>query len=203
MRKHNKAYRDTEYFCVEQVRQLITAAQTTGHEAKQRRNTLVIRLLLEHGLRSVECRKLKVSDINLKKGTIRINRAKGGGVQYQPLSAESIALFKAHAKDLSPSDYLFASPVNKGQPLGKKQINYIVKSVAERAGLNINAHAHMTRHTCGYLLANSKTEAGVRPVEIIDIAAHLAHKSVTSSLIYIGVSEERKHAIASLAHGFV
>ena len=47
--------------------------------------------------------------------------------------------------------WLFIS--ERGQPLTRQSVNYLIGSAADRAGL-APIHPHMLRHSCGFALAN-------------------------------------------------
>ncbi len=45
----------------------------------------------------------------------------------------------------------------RGQPLSRKTVYYLVSTVAQSAGLE-NVHPHTLRHSCGYHLADKGTD---------------------------------------------
>jgi type 1 fimbriae regulatory protein FimB len=65
----------------------------------------------------------------------------------------AIKRYLASRSDQLP--WLFLS--ERGQPLTRSSVQYLVRVAAERVGLP-NVHPHTLRHSCGYLLADKGTD---------------------------------------------
>jgi integrase len=90
------------------------------------------------------------------------------------LSAEKIQKGKG-------SKFVFATE-RKG-PLTTDAINRQIKTIATRAGLSIPIHAHMLRHTCGFMLAAQRHETR-------RIQAWLGHVSIQNTVKYTAPSPD-------------
>src|SRR5579862_3958987 len=99
-------------------------------------------LTFRHALRSSEVRKLKLSDISLTDGTIRIERAKGSvsGVQTldahkgEPTLDEFVAL-RAWLKDRVEDGSKVLFPSQKGGAMTRMQLLRLFKQYAAAAGI--------------------------------------------------------------------
>jgi type 1 fimbriae regulatory protein FimB len=91
------------------------------------------------------------ADLDLPKARIWISRLGNGNSGSQPLAEEeleAIAAYLAIRRDRLP--WLFLS--ERGQPLTRQAVNYLIASAAGRAGIE-GVHPHMLRHTCGFAAA--------------------------------------------------
>jgi len=133
--------------------------------------TWVMTLLsFRQGMRASEVCALKLTDVDLKNGTIRIARKKGSlettlalcGHIGQPLLDELKAL-RQYLRE-GPEDgsgYLFIS--QKGGALSPVQWYKVFRQIAVRAGIDADrAHPHSLKHSLGYALV----KANVNPMVI-------------------------------------
>jgi type 1 fimbriae regulatory protein FimE len=79
----NSAYRVREYLTEKEVDRLIEAARKRGRNGA--RDAAAILLAYRHGLRASELCSLKWSQIDLRNGTLHVNRVKGGQESVHPL----------------------------------------------------------------------------------------------------------------------
>jgi type 1 fimbriae regulatory protein FimB len=49
----------------------------------------------------------------------------------------------------------------RGQPMTRQAVNYLIRIAGESAGLK-DVHPHMLRHSCGYYLANTGVDLRTR-----------------------------------------
>jgi len=73
-----------------------------------------------------------------------------------PIAGDELRTIKrylAAREDKLP--WLFVS--ERGQPMTRQAVNYLIREAAERAGLK-NVHPHTLRHSCGYYLADKATD---------------------------------------------
>ena len=63
----------------------------------------------------------------------------------------------------------------RGTPFTPDAINRLVKTIGQRAGLELPVHFHMLRHSCGYKLAND----GIDTRAIQDWLGHVSIKHTT------------------------
>jgi len=154
------------------------------------RDWAMILLAYRHGLRASEVCGIKLADLDLKAGSISIRRLKGSlhTVQPlyqhrgQPLLDEAAAIRAWLRKRVADgSDYLFTS--QKGGKLSRVQFFRNFQIVAESAGLSSEKrHPHVLKHSlASHLVAGNANLALIRQA--------LGHRSINSTLAYIGTSD--------------
>jgi len=164
------------------------------------RDWAMVLLSYRHGLRASEVCGLKLSDIDLKAGSISIRRLKGSLQTVQPLYPhrgqplldEVKALrswFREREED--GSDYLFTS--QKGGRLDRTQFFRVFRAVAESAGLTKEKrHPHVLKHSlASHLVAGNVNLALIRQA--------LGHRSITSTMQYVGTSDGQAAEAAQAA----
>jgi site-specific recombinase XerD len=104
---HEPRLRD--YLTCDEVSSLLCAAKNRPRHAA--RNYAMILIAYRHGLRASEVTGLRLSDLDLRTGTIYCRRAKGSRSSLHPMKPdEVIAVEKVLARrDLPASDYVFQS----------------------------------------------------------------------------------------------
>ena len=109
------------------------------------RNTAILSLLLDSGLRVSELAALIVDDINMSTGSILVRHGKGGkqrvvhiGVKAQKALWKYVAIYRK-----SESKSLFIN--RTGEPLELAGVKMLVKRLGERAGVSVSPHK--LRHT--------------------------------------------------------
>jgi site-specific recombinase XerD len=154
------------------------------------RDWAMILLAYRHGLRASEVCGIKLADLDLKAGSISIRRLKGSlhTVQPlyqhrgQPLLDEAAAVRAWLRKRVADgSDYLFTS--QKGGKLSRIQFFRNFQKVAEEAGLSSEKrHPHVLKHSLASHLV-------VGNVNLALIRQALGHRSINSTMAYIGTSD--------------
>jgi site-specific recombinase XerD len=167
----------------------ILAVLESARENSTRDWTMLL-LTFRHALRSREVRQLKLSDISLTDGTIRIDRAKGSvsGVQTleghkgEPTLDEFVALrswFKERIED--GSKILF--PSQKGGIMTRMQLLRLFKQYAVSAGISAElAHPHVLRHSLCSIMAEQHSD-------VYAIQRRAGHKNISNTMIYTHVSD--------------
>jgi len=169
-----------------------TLALLKAAKSRSTRDWAMILLAYRHGLRASEVCGLKLADMDLKAGSISIRRLKGSLHTIQPLyqhrgqplldeTAALRAWLRKRAAD--GSDYLFTS--QKGGKLGRTQFFRNFQRVAESAGLPAEKrHPHVLKHSlASHLVAGNCNLALIRQA--------LGHRSISSTMQYIGTSDEQ------------
>ncbi|MEL5366265.1 tyrosine-type DNA invertase [Serratia nevei] len=173
-----------KYLTEDEVRQVIMASKISKHAV---RNECLIQLCFLHGFRVSEIVKLKLSDVNLCRGIIHVERLKGGLSTTQPLlecEKKIIEIWLGIRKQLNGSDskWLFIS--QKGKALSRQQIYNIIKRCGILAGLNFPLHPHMLRHSCGFALANTGADTRL-------IQDYLGHRNIQHTVLYTASNSGR------------
>jgi type 1 fimbriae regulatory protein FimB len=176
---------------------LVILKEARSHSA---RNWAMILLAYRHGLRASEVCALKLSDLDLKASSLVIRRLKGSLHTVQPLYPhrgkpllDEISALRIWLRQRSAdgSDYLFTS--QKGGKLDRSQFFRIFKTAAKVAGLPLDKrHPHVLKHSlASHLIAGNMNLALVRQC--------LGHKSISSTMRYIGVSDSQAAEAAQTA----
>ena len=132
-----------------EVTVLLDGARPGRHEG---RDHLILLTMYRHGLRVSEAVGLRRDEVDLDRARLWVRRLKNGLSVEQPIAGDELRALRrylATRKDALP--WLFVS--ERGQPLTRQAVNYLLAVAAARAGLP-PVRPHMLRHACGFYLAN-------------------------------------------------
>lgn len=151
---NNADIKKRNFLTQNEIESLLKAADTGPYAA---RNYCLTLLCFIHGLRASEICRLRISDIDLAARCVYIHRLKKGFSTTHPLLDKEIYALKRWLAIRSSwpqaaSEWLFLS--RKGNPLSRQQFYQIIASSGGLAGLPLEIHPHMLRHSCGFALAN-------------------------------------------------
>jgi site-specific recombinase XerD len=177
-----------------------TLAVLKAARERSTRDWAMILLAYRHGLRASEVCGLKFGDMDLKAGAISIRRLKGSLQTVQPLYQhrgqpllDEMNALRAwlRKREQDGSDYLFTS--QKGGRLDRTQFFRLFQAVAEAAGLpREKRHPHVLKHSlASHLVAGNVNLALIRQA--------LGHRSITSTMQYIGTSDGQASEAAQAA----
>ena len=141
--------RRKDYLSPSEIAFLLDAAKTGRHGA---RDYLLILVMYRHGLRVSETVDLRRDEVDLDRSRLFVRRLKNGLSVEHPIAGDelrAVRRYLATRRDALP--WLFVS--ERGQPLTRQSVNYLVATAAKRANLP-PVHPHMLRHSCGFALAN-------------------------------------------------
>jgi len=169
-------------------------AATENQKPVGQRNLAMLELLYAAGLRVSELVNLKVTDVNLEAGFVRV-MGKGGKERIVPfgLSArrcidEYLALARPILLKNHTSNYMFVA--RAGRPMTRQGFWKMLKACAGRAGLTKKVTPHSLRHSfASHLLEGG---ADLRAVQVM-----LGHADISTTQIYTHVAREhlkRLHA---------
>ena len=158
---------------LDEVKRVIEAAKGTVHAA---RNLAIVCLMLDSGLRRGEVLTLRVKDVDLENGVVRVF-GKGGKERDVPIGSMTAEALRAYlaVRPASASPKLFLTMT--GRPLSKSGLQSLMYRLKGKAGLP-QLHCHLLRHT----FANHFISAGgsLRKLQKI-----LGHASIqTTAAIY-------------------
>lgn len=150
--------------------------------AKRGRDHLLMLMMYRHGLRVSEAVGLRRDDADLDQARLWVRRLKNGLAVEQPITGDELRAIKRYlATRADRLPWLFVS--ERGQPLTRQSVNYLVAAAAARAGLP-HVHPHMLRHSCGFTLAN-------RGYDLRLIQDYLGHRDPKHTVHYTRVAGRR------------
>lgn len=172
---------------VEEIDRIIAAVDVSKQEGQ--RNRAILEVLYSCGLRVSELCHLKMSNLYLDEGFIRVE-GKGNKERLVPISDRAIQELEAwfsqrvhiHIKP-GHEDSVFVS-FRRGGSLTRIMVFYIVKDYAEQAGIRKNISPHTFRHS----FATHLLEGGAN---LRAIQAMLGHESIATTEIYTHVDTAR------------
>ena len=157
-----------------QVSALLRAAKRGRHP---RRDSALITLIIETGLRISEVANLRLGDltINGRSGEVRIVGAKGMKTRRVPLNAGARRALREWL-EVRPADGENVFTSQKGGRLSKSAMQRIISNLARDAGLE-NVSAHTLRHT----FATNYLE---QTHDLIGLSRLLGHTNLNTTAIY-------------------
>jgi len=175
------------------AKQVLAVLETARENST--RDWAMLLLTFRHALRSREVRQLKLSDISLTDGTIRIDRAKGSNSGVQTLDAhkgeptldEFVAL-KAWLKERVEDGSKVLFPSQKGGIMTRMQFLRLFKNYAIEAGIPEElAHPHVLRHSICSIMAEQHSD-------VYAIQRKAGHKNISNTMVYTHVSDRQADA---------
>jgi integrase/recombinase XerD len=161
----------------------IDLSQPEGH-----RNKAMIETLYSCGLRVSELVDLKISNLYLNEGFIRV-MGKGNKERLVPIGTQSIRevqLYLGHHRTHVPVQKGFEDIVflnRRGRNLTRVMVFTIIKNLAELAGIQKNISPHTFRHS----FATHLIEGGA---DLRAVQEMLGHESILTTEIYTHIDRE-------------
>lgn len=168
---------------VDAIEAAIDLSAPWGH-----RNKAIIEVLFSCGLRVSELSGLRMSDLYLQEGFLRVT-GKGRKQRLVPISPAAIRQLELWFQQRSvltlkrgEEDFVFIS--NRGKRISRIMVFVLVKQLAAAAGISKNISPHTFRHS----FATALLEGGA---SLRAIQAMLGHESIATTEIYLHTDVSR------------
>ena len=171
---------------VDEVEKLFIAIDLSSAEGE--RNKAMLEVLYGCGLRVSELVNLKISDIRFNDGFISVI-GKGNKQRLVPVGDSALQQLRTYLRQVrvhvqiqkGQEDYVFLS--GRGKKLTRVMVFYIIKSLAEKAGIRKTVSPHTLRHS----FATHLIEGGA---DLRAVQEMLGHASITTTEIYTHLERE-------------
>ena len=175
-----------EVLTVEEIDALIGAIDLSTNEGQ--RNRSILETLYSCGLRVSELCNLKLSDLYLEEGFIKI-LGKGNKQRLVPISSRAIRELELYFIDRNQTtikpgyeDFVFIS--KRGKNISRIMVFHFIKELSETIGLQKNISPHTFRHS----FATHLLEGGAN---LRAIQCMLGHESIGTTEIYTHMDTHR------------
>jgi len=184
-----------EYLTEEECIRLLGTIARKGRPQVRERDMAIVVLFLHTGLRVSELTSLKLVNVDLDRGQIKITR-KGNKEQYLHLNGETVTALANYLANPSEAQNGSLFVGNNGGNLDRTHIYDIVRRYLNLAGIDKGKHGpHLLRHT----FCTRLHQKGVGPFTIKDLAGH---KSLNTTMRYITIEDkEQAEALDRLEFG--
>jgi len=144
------------------------------------RNRAALTTAYATGLRAAETARLKITDIDRKRGVIRVEHGKGGKDRYVMLSPRLLNILRTYWGLTHPKIWLF--PGRDGnRPIDPQTLQVACKVAREMAGLDKRVTVHTLRHSFASHLLENGTD--IRIIQVL-----LGHTDLTTTARYTQVA---------------
>ncbi|CAG0983148.1 Tyrosine recombinase XerD [Methylophilaceae bacterium] len=161
------------------------------------RDRAMLEILYACGLRVSELVGLKVTEVSLQEGVIRVT-GKGSKTRLVPMGEEAVEWVARYLKEGRPeilqrrlSDSLFVT--QRGEAMTRQAFWYLIKRYALLAGIHKPMSPHTLRHAFATHLLNHG--ADLRVVQML-----LGHADISTTQIYTHVARERLKQLHTKHH---
>ena len=175
-----------EILTLEEIDTLIESIDLSTNEGQ--RNRTILETLYSCGLRVSELCNLKLSDLYLEEGFIKVE-GKGSKQRLIPISPRAIRELQLYFLDRNQisikknyEDYVFIS--KRGKNISRITVFYIIKTLAEAIGMKKTISPHTFRHS----FATHLLEGGAN---LRAIQCMLGHESIGTTEIYTHIDKNR------------
>jgi integrase/recombinase XerD len=176
-----------------------TARWSTGDTRSERhtalRDKLILKTLLDTGIRAQELCDIKIKYVSLSQKSIVIPHGKGDKRRTVHFGNRTSKLMWEHldlSHGLKPDDYLFSVDDEHQRPLTRDSLRRLVQRLGDRAGV-ANVHPHRFRHT----FATEYLRNGGQLLSLKDLLGHSDFEMVEHYAHFVQADVKRDHQSAS------
>lgn len=167
------------------------------HDPIGLRDRAMLEILYASGLRVSELVGLKVTEVSLSEGVVRVT-GKGSKTRLVPMGEVAVAWIARYLNEGRPnilekrlSDSMFVT--QRGSAMTRQAFWYLIKRYALQAGINKHMSPHVLRHAFATHLLNHG--ADLRVVQML-----LGHSDISTTQIYTHVARERLKQLHAVHH---
>ena len=158
----------------------LTEVESIFSVTKNLKHKAMLMITYSSGLRVSETARLKMTDIDSKRMTVRIRQGKGGNDRYSILSQTALEQLRQYWREYRPTEWLFDGQ-KKDDHITAQTIQTIFYAAKKRARITKPASVHTLRHS----FATHLIEAGT---SLHHVQLLLGHRSPTTTTVYLHVS---------------
>jgi site-specific recombinase XerD len=147
---------------------------------KNLKHKAMLMITYSSGLRVSETARLKLTDIDSKRMTVKITQGKGDKDRYSILSQRTLELLRQYWKTYRPTEWLFEGQ-HKNNHITLYTIQSIFRAAKKRARITKPVSIHTLRHS----FATHLIEAGT---SLHHVQLLLGHRSPATTTVYLHVS---------------
>ena len=158
------------------------------------RNRLMLRLMMDTGLRLAEACALRWRDIDLTTGKLMVRQGKGAKDRTLWIGDEDLDLLRSwrerQARDVAGNpDHVFTTMA--GNSISGRYVQQMVKRCAAKAGIEKDVHPHTLRHSFATDLYRETSK--IRLVQKV-----LGHSDLSTTMVYTHIHDpEVENALKS------
>lgn len=174
-----------------ECRALLEAAYKSHYTMLGFRDRAIVSLLLYTGVRRAELLNLRLDDLDLKQGWVRVRREKGKKMRLVPLVPEAIAAIEdwLEFRPACQHQSLFTTLARK--PLGRHGLQALFRKALRNASITrTGITIHTLRHSFATLLLRNGCD-------LMSIKEMLGYASLESTAIYLHVDMSSLQAAAA------
>lgn len=186
-----------EVLAVEEIDAMLAAIRLDTKDGQ--RNKALVEVLYSCGLRVSELCNLKLSDLFLDEGFIRV-KGKGSKERLVPISPRAVKELRLYFLDRNTwqippeyEDYVFITIRRGTRNIGRIMVFHLIKELAVRAGITKNISPHTLRHSFATHLLEGG--ANLRAIQVM-----LGHESIATTEIYTHIDRSRLREEILLHH---
>ena len=170
-------------------------ATTTHEKFTTLRNIAIIETLFATGMRVSELCGLKLNNINLATGSIKII-GKGSKERLIQIGNNEVLMvlndyYKTNAENIKNEGFFFLNRTSK--KISEQSVRFMIKNLCRRINSPTKITPHMFRHSFATLLLEED-------VDIRYIQHMLGHSSIQTTQIYTQVTTEKQRQILTAKH---
>ena len=187
-----KEIRYPEALYLEQVEELFKKNKERDDDLKDR-DQAIIELLYASGVRVSELVNIKLNTIDLRSRTIRVlgKGRKERIVMFSKSCQQTLLNYIKNSRPKNDNTYLFLNA--QGNQLTTRGVEYILKEIQNKCGVQLGLHPHLLRHT----FATHLLEGGA---DLRVIQELLGHESINTTQVYTHITEEAMKYQFEISH---